>query len=85
MLENEFYRIEHLEVVIIRYREEGCIGKYAPRGNLYLEAREMAIPRAEGWKLPQGRIFQFILTQGSVLPFFFSRAGVMDIIPLIAG
>ena len=50
------------KIVIIHCREEGCIGKYAPWGNL--EGRGVQI--AEG-----GVFFQFIPTRDSVLPFFF--------------
>ena len=67
------------ENVIIHCREEGCIGKSAPPGNLHPEAREIARGQYRGPRGANcrgGRNFQFIPTRGSVLSFFFSRAGV---------
>ena len=62
------------ENVIIHCREEGCIGKSAPPGNLHPEAREIARGQSRGQRCANwrgGRFFQIIPTRGSVLPFFF--------------
>ena len=63
-----------------------------PRGGMYWKIhplRQFAHrgprdwPRAEGCKLPRGRIFQFIPTRGHL--FVFQSGSVLEITPQIAG
>ena len=60
--------------VIIHWREEGCIGKYAPWDNLHPKARDIARGQSRGPRSANSRgesILQLIPTRGNVLPFIF--------------
>ena len=60
--------------VILHWREEGCIGNYAPRG-----PRDCPRAKPEGnLEGRGGRNFQYIPPLVSVITFFFPRRGCFD-------